>query len=231
MAKLTKHELRAPDEVWKASKSAFQFMQNQWVLLVVLSTLILATMIGGVYYWQSQKKFEGAAGHHYALAKSYLEQWKLAEQKEKEGSLSKAKAELQTLESDYVNSEAQVMAHLLRARLAKEENQTDEAIRYYQAYISKMTGAAREVGQYPLAIFYENQKAFNQSLELYRSILENKKSMYRKLALLGEGRSLRALSKSEEAKESYQIFLEEFPESPDAGKVRGLLSLSDLGSN
>jgi tetratricopeptide (TPR) repeat protein len=227
MAKMSKQELKTPDQVWQASKSTMNWLAARGLQLGIALAVVLAIIIGWVYSNQLAKKEEGQAQYHLSMAKTHFEQWKLEKKDaDKEKALASLTAELTNLETKFPKSAAQHLAMLIRAELAVSDKKWKEVPAYFESYANFLPDEDKPMGLYPLAQAYEQAGEYEKALKAYDDILKLKNSSYEERSYLGKARSQRLLGKYEEAEKTYQEFLENFPDSSQTGSVRGLIALT-----
>ncbi|MDB5038318.1 MAG: hypothetical protein JWQ35_1846 [Bacteriovoracaceae bacterium] len=229
MIKLTKKELKKPDEIWQASRTLMDWMTDQFTAIIIICVLAFIGIIAGIYSYQTHQKTEGRAQYHYSLARTHFEQWKLEASDEKQAKERDAtevdiKKELDLLSSDYKSSYANKLADQIRAELAASKKNWTEATALYLKYEKVLPRSVKDFARYPLAEAYEESKNLPKALETYDQILNQKESVYSALALLGKARVLKLMNKLPEAKQAYESFLEKHPDSPEVANVRGLLA-------
>lgn len=229
MIKLTKKELKTPDQIWQTSRSLLSWLTDQFTVVMILCAVLFFGIVGGVYFYHIRDKKEGTAQFHYSLARGSFEKWKLAVESKKLDEQSKAdlelKKELEILSKDFSSSLANRLANEIRAQLATKSKNWAEAISQYQAFEKALPGSDKELALLPLANTFEQSGDFSNALKTYEDILIRKNSVYVPLALLGKGRSLRELKKIDEAKQTYETFLSQHPTSPEVAEVRGILAM------
>ena len=227
MAHMSKKELKRPDEFWQKSRSFVEWLGVHGLQVGISLAVIFIIIIVSVYSNQVAKKKEGMAQYHLSLAKTHFEQWKLEKKDaEKKKSMEALSQELNELQSQYAKSAANHLAMLIRAELAIDQGKWTEVINYYQAYGKFLPEKDRIFGNYPLAKAYEQAGDFTKALEVYEGILKVNGSSYEEGALLGKARTLRLLTRFQEAEATYQEFIDKFPDSSDIGSVRGLIVLT-----
>jgi len=234
MSKLTKTELKTPDNVWKASAASLGWVQDHMMPVALGFGLVIVGLIFGVYYKETQKTKEAAAQHLYAELAGYYQQWELGVAKdskvsgaETQNALSEMQATYQRLQSSFPNSQAYHLAELLEGRRLLAEGKVEEAIAKIESFKKSLPSSFAAFGNYPLASTYEEAKLWDKALQAYESVVSDEKNAFRKLAFLGKARSLRELGRAGEAIAVYDSYLREFPDTPEVSQVRGLKTLLD----
>ncbi len=228
MSKMSKKELKRPDQIWEASRTALHWMTNQWVGIAAFLIVVFIAIVGTIYTNQVRKAKEGSAQSHYAKIEALFDQWKLQPKPEQEKDRLKTeeemKAELSVLEKEFPRSRANQLAHAIRADLEASQEKWPEAIRYYEQFLNVLPKADRPVGLYPLGIASEQVGDWTKAIKTYDEIIKSKSKTYASLALLGKARSYKAMGKNSDAKKTYEEFLEAYPTSTEISTVRGLLT-------
>lgn len=224
MIKLTKKELKSPDQIWQASRSLLTWLMEEIVIVLVVVVLLIGGAVGGVYWYLSAQKKEAQAQFIYAQAKESFDEWSLAKVPSGSNAENQMKASLEKLEKEYPSSLANQWANRLRAELAERNKDYPKAITYLEAYVKALPSSDKALGLYPLAGAYEEAKEYEKALKTYESVSAGPDSAYQSLALIAEARVLKLLNKKEEAQKRYERFLEKYPDSIEAPYVRGLLA-------
>lgn len=224
MDRLTKQDLKAPDKILIASRSAFAWAEQQWALLLGAVGAIFLTVLGISVFIQYQAKQEAKAQVVYGKAKAFFEQTKVGGEKEKAEAKANLQKELTQLKKDFSNSKAAGMAGLLWAQMAMEEKKYAEAIAALESFLKVLPRTEKDLAAYPLAVAYEQSGDWAKAFEAYHQLTKNEKTAYLQEAYLGKARAERRLQRKEDAKRTYEKFLEKFPQSAEVAVVRGLLS-------
>ncbi len=220
-----KKEMRAGQEVvWQASNSALSWMKSQWLVFAIILLIGAALLVGGALYVYQTREREADAQHVLGKALAEFQQWKLADSKARPESLKKLEAEMSLLSTNHADTKAAQYAALIQAQVFSEEKKWAEASTEFEKFERVLPRRRKSLAWYPMAVSFEEQGLSEKALEYYGRIVEAKDPSYHKWALLGQGRLYRAAKKFEEAKKSYQQFIEEYPKSPELQTVRGLLT-------
>jgi tetratricopeptide (TPR) repeat protein len=226
--KLTKKDLKTPDQIWQASRSTLTWMTDRFTILVVACVLFFFAIVGVVYFYHVQQGKEGDAQLHYSKARNFLEDLKSGTTKKPE-EISKTRTDLnqqlEILSNTYSKSLANRLANQIRAQLAAGDKKWTDAISFYQQYEKALPGSEKELALLPLGHAYEQANDFQNALKTYDEVLVKKNNVFSPIALLGKARALRSLNKLDEARTTYETFLEQHPDSPDVAEVRGLLAM------
>ncbi len=225
MSKLSKKDLRSGNEaVWQASNSALSWLKSQWLIFTIILLLGAGLLIGGAVYVHFTRKKEAEAQHVLAKALGEFQQWKLADEKAKEDALKKLNERLTELTSKHNHSKASQYAGLIQAQIQIESKNWSEALKHLGDFEKALPRRRKSMAWYPMAVAHEELSQNDKAAEFYKLVIDSKDPSYRKWAMLGQARSLKALNRTEEAKTIYTKFLEEFAKSPEVPMVRGLLT-------
>lgn len=225
--KLTKQELREPDEVFQASAAGFQWFQERWMIFVLGFIVLFGGGVGLALFSHFQFQTESEAQAFLAKAANQYQQWALAEGEEKAKAREELDKSLQAIQSDYPSSKAFQLASVYRARLALKDQFWDQAVKEYEIFKSVLPRADQSIAIFALAKTHELREDWSAALVQYDSILQDQESIFRKEALMGKARSLRELNRIDESKAVYESFLREFPSSPEASFARAFMNLSE----
>lgn len=224
MEKMSRKELKSPDRIWVASRDLLSWASDQWALLVGLAAVIFVAVIAVTLVLQYRTKNEAEAQFVYSKAKALYEQTQMAPAKDQPSLKKDLETELGKLQEDYASSRANGMASLIRAQILLGENKLPEAITELEKYQKSLPRNEREFGSFPLAVAYEQAGKFDEALKTFDEIATNEKASLRGDALIGKGRVLVQLKRGDEAKKSFNLYLEKFPQSSEAATVRGLIA-------
>jgi len=224
MSKLSKKDLKGHDPVWTASANAFAWLRNQWTIFLIITFLGLGLLIGGAIYVQITRTEEAKAQHSLGKAMAEFQQWKLADEKTKPEATKKLEDKLKELDTKFPESKARQLSGLLRGQVAVEQKKFDEAKKQYEEFEKALPRRRKSLAWYPLAVLHEELKQNEQARDFFKRVVDSKDPTYRKWALLGEGRTSRELNMTDEARKTYEKFLEEFPKAPEVPMVRGLVA-------
>ncbi len=221
---MTKQELKAPDRIWVTSKRIFDWFSERWLEGVIALVAIFILSLGLSIYWGLQNQNESKAQYHYAKAKALFEQKSVGGSQEAKKSSDELQQELTVLDQEFGSTKTNRLADLIRAQLAMDAGKSEDALRFVAQYAGSLPSSSRDLGLYPSAVMNEQIGKLDQAAEDFAAITKMENSAFRELAYLGQGRVLRAMKKSDEALKVYNEFLEKFPNSFEAGRVRGLIA-------
>ncbi len=229
MIKISKKELKSPDQIWQATRNVFDWLLEEIVAVIIVIAVVFAASVGGFYWYLRHQKIEGQAQFQYSAVKAKYDEWNIQASEAKDlAALASAEAdlkkELDTLENEHKSSRANKLANRIRAQMAIRKKDWPQAIIFLDSYTESLSSSEKGLGLYPLALVFEESGAFDRAVDAFDRILKDPGSPYAKLAMLGKARVLRLQNKSEDAKKVYEQFLEKHPDSLDAAAVRGLLA-------
>ena len=201
--KLTKKQLKEPDEFQTFSMKALQYvMQNRtrlYLLGVVLLAAILAT--GGYAYYE--RSYESKALELYAAAGRATAP--------SPGTTSpEAVRTYGELVKAYPRSEVAPLAYYHLGNLHYDDQKYDEAVEAYERYISGASGDGRDkfmlsLAYYGIAYSFESRKDYSKALEAFqRSAEATDDPAYRAMMDRNMGRVSEAMGNIEKAREYYE---------------------------
>lgn len=226
MSRLTKKELRTPDELWQVSASAFEWTKTRWLPLSLGLGAALLLLFVWLFVAELQKQKEAEAQHIFGRVLSLYEQWQFADEEAQKAQFwADYEAALNELELSFPGSQARDWAGMMQAQAAFLRGDWAEAESLWRETQNSLPSRARDFARFPLAVSLENQEKWEEAAEIYKSISSREDSAYRSWALLGLGRSQQELGQKEEALKTFSTFLEEFPNSGEASRVRAWIAM------
>lgn len=232
---MTKEEARKPDELWQAGFQGMGFIQEHFKTVLIGSVVALVAIVGWFFYDFERKQNEADAQHLFGQAAGLYQQLQIAENDSTGGDASEGRSDftvkLSELRAEFPSSQAMGYAELLEASLLLKEEKIEEARASLQSFEKSLSRGSKSLARYPLAVVEEEAGNWEAALSYYNQILAEKDSAYKKWALLGKARSLRELARGSEAVVVYDQFLQDFPDAPEAGQVRGLRNLAQAQTN
>lgn len=223
MSKLSKDELRSPDQIWVASAQSFKWIQSHGAKLLLLLGLLLISSIGFFYFQQQKAEKEAGAQAVFGEALNLFEQWELAAESAKTEAEAELQKRLDQLNESHSDSDANHLASLFRAKVEIYKNNLEASLTHLDHYLKVLPKNQRVLGLYPKSVVLEGLTKWDEALNHYEEILNQESRVeMKKWALLGKARSLENLDRKEEAKKTYDQFLSEYPASPEVSYVRGL---------
>ena len=223
MSKLTKKDLRSPDQIWQASATTFSWLRSQWIWLIVLGLVVFIGSTGAFFYVQSQKAEEAKAQALYGDALSFFEQYKL---EKTESVLKELQSKLDDLKLKFPSSKANKWADGVRARLLIDQSKVDPALSILSESKSGLSPDAKAFISYSIAGISEDAERWDEAISNYQSILDLKDHPLKKWAFLGKARALVHKGQAGLAVVLYDQFITDFPRSTEISKVRGLRAMA-----
>ncbi len=224
VTKLSKHALKDPDQIWKASRSIFTWLRASTGLVITVLVVTFVATVGILFYLQLAEKNEGKAQFHLAKAKASYEAFALTKGEATPKALEDLTKELEELTRNYPSSRAQGLAHGLRAQMALKMGKQEEALKHLKFFEAALPSKQKDLARIPLAVAFEDAEQWESALEIYGKLSSSKEPYFSRLGLMGEGRVLRRLEKIADATQRYQTFMEKFGAAPEAVVVKGLLA-------
>ncbi len=225
--KITKKQLKQPDEFFTFTDHAFHFVMRHRkqfatggiiVLIVVLSIVLFR-------FWEDKK--EGEANQKLTLALESVEAVMNPSPQATPANDQGALEKLDELTKGFPGTYAGKLALLYKGTLLLKMGQFDEAIQSFQTFLSKM-GKEKAYGLLALdglGFAYEGKKDYEKAIESYKQIITADEKFGSGEAYLKIGRCYEKLGKSKEAVESYQSFLKSSPKSLLTNAVSRKVSL------
>ncbi|TVQ79387.1 MAG: hypothetical protein EA369_04875 [Bradymonadales bacterium] len=225
MARLTKKELKAPDELWKTSYSVYHWIKENWLLSLAVVVISFLALFFGLFWMEYQSQRETKAQHQYAEVASLFSQWQMEEEESDRARLQEQFSEAwESLQEAFPRSKAAGLASVFRANMKMELGDPQGALEDLHLYRRSLVRAHRDLAWYPIAVAHEELGETEDALKAFREVAKISSSSLRPWAILGEARSLRDLGRVDEALDRYQFFLTEFADTPEATKVRALIA-------
>ncbi|MFY9820137.1 MAG: tetratricopeptide repeat protein [Thermoanaerobaculia bacterium] len=224
--RLTRKEIKR-DDFTSALGRGVEYAESHVMTIVyaVVGVLVLVALGVGIFYWRSHQA--QAAGQALAKAvKVYLAPVVTTGAKptdpatpsfaSEEAHRAAAKKALQKVRADYGSTDAADVANLYLAQIAAEEGRLAEARKVWQSFADAhpkhMLGAEARLNL--IHLDREQGKGEDVVKEL-RTMLEKGDTPVPQDVLLHElGITLEQLKRPQEAAQSYQRILDEFPQSP-----------------
>jgi tetratricopeptide (TPR) repeat protein len=225
--KITKKQLKEPDEFITFTDQAFHFVVNHGRQFMIGGIVVLVVVLSLVLFRFWENKKEGEANQKLSLALETLEAaispFPQATPANTRGALEK----LDELTKDFPRTYAGKLALLYKGSLLLKTGQFDEAIQAFEDFLSKMgkEKAYSLLALDGLGFAYEGKKDYEKAIEKYKQIITTDEKFESGEAYLKIGRCYEKLGKSKEALESYQSFLKASPKSLFANAVSRKVSL------
>ncbi|MDY6852671.1 MAG: tetratricopeptide repeat protein [Thermodesulfobacteriota bacterium] len=222
--KITRKELlKSPDEFLTFSEKVFTFIRGrsrQFITAGIVIVVLLVLVAGTKYYLGLTS---GRALAAYDQAVSGLES-------EKGFDPQRAKTavrELEKVNSSYSRYDPGRHALLDLASLYYKLGQLDKAQKAYQELLDSLRTEEKHLKPMllaSLAYVFEDQGEYTQAEAKWNEVLGLSGRLMKEDAHLGLGRVFLAREMDEKAKQIYQRFLNDFPNSPSAALVKTKLA-------
>lgn len=228
--KITRKEIKQPDEFLTLSARAFEFAQSHTreIISGVAFALVLGLLIwAGIAYWN---KKEAKAADLVAQAQSLLhpmpkeaaEGQAVSEEAQADPeSAAKALVLLKDVVENYKRTDACGVARILLGQRYYESADYDAAIDTYKGLLKKrnrkleLTAMARE----GLAYCYEAKGEFSQALNSYEELSRASVGDVQGWAYAGMARCYEKLGEFQKAIDSYRTLLADHPQHPKAAEA------------
>ncbi len=225
--KITKKQLKQPDEFLTFTDQAFHFVVNHGKPIAIGGIVVLAVVLSVVLfrYWDDRK--EGEANQKLTLALEAVQAVISPSQQATPATNQGALEKLNEITKEFPRTYAGRLALMYRGSLLLKMGQFDEAIQAFQAFLAKM-GKEKTYGLLALdglGYAYEEKKDYEKAIETYKQIVATDETFESGEAYLKIGRCYEKLGKNKEAAENYQSFLKASPKSLLANVVSRKVSL------
>lgn len=216
--KITKKQLKEPDEFLTLTQRAYRFAADH-LREIVIGIGLCIFVVGSVFlyqWWQKQKEEKASQELGAALAIYQQVSSPFREGSPQEFQLLTAKFD--EVAKNFPGTPSGRLSLLYKGTLHLRTKEFDEAIQAYQAFLDKggKEGLYRFVALDGLGYAYEGKKDFEKALQAHQKILDLGSGLPMADVYLNIGRCYEKLGKSKEAVENYQAFLKASPRSPMA---------------
>ncbi len=225
--KITKKQLKQPDEFITFTDQAFRFVASHGRKFAIGGIIVLVVVLSVVLfrYWEYKK--EGEADQKLNLA---LEAYQAVSTPSQEATPAAYRGVLEKLDEiikGFSGTYAGKLALLYKGSLLIKMSEFDGAIEAFQAFLSKM---GKEKTYSLLALdglgyAYEGKKDYEKAIESYKQIVATDETFESGEAYFKMGLCYEKLGKNQEAIENYQAFLKASPKSLLASAVSRKVSL------
>ena len=207
--KITKRQLKEPDEFITLTERAFVFFNQHSKKITVAGVLVLVAVVAVVLLRMSEKKNEEEAARLFGAA---LETYDRRVAQTGEGAnqdLKDVLAKFDEIITKFPRTSSGAMSQLYRANIYFRQNQFDEAAKAYTAFLDQ-AGKKRLylcLGWEGLGHAYEGKKDYSKALEAYQKMLQSGEGYQLTEAHLNLGYCYEKLGKTKEALDSFKAFL------------------------
>jgi tetratricopeptide (TPR) repeat protein len=225
--KITKKQLKQPDEFLTFTDQAFHFVINHRKEFVIGGIVALVVVLSVVLFRLWEDKKEGEANQKLSLALERVEAAISPSPQATPANTQGALEKLDELTKDFPRTYAGRIALLYKGSLLLKMEKFDEAIQAFQDFLSKM-GKEKSYGLLALdglGFAYEGKKDYEKAIENYKQIITTDEKFESGEAYLKIGRCYEKLGKNKEAVESYQSFLRASPKSLLSNAISRKVSL------
>jgi tetratricopeptide (TPR) repeat protein len=229
--KITRKEIKQPDEFITLSSRAIEFAQahTRELILAVSAVIALALLVWGVSAYSKSR--EAKASRLFVQAQSLLNpaspgaqagQPVPAETEPDPAAAAQALDLLEDLVENYKRTEAGKVAQILLGQRYYEAGDYSAAADTYAAFLKKgspkpeLEAMARE----GLAYAYEGKEDFAQAAISYEELSRSPLAHAQAWALLGMARCYEKLGESQKAIDAYRTLVTEHPQHTKAGEAR-----------
>jgi tetratricopeptide (TPR) repeat protein len=225
--KITKKQLKQPDEFLTFTDQAFHFIINHGKKFAIGGIVVLVVVLSVVLFrfWEDRKESEANQKLTLALetVQAVISPLQQGVPATPQGALEK----LDEITKEFPRTYAGRLALLYKGSLLLKTGQFDEAIQAFQSFLAKM-GKEKAYGLLALdglGYAYEGKKDYEKAIESYKQIVTTDETFESGEAYLKMGRCYEKSGKNKEAIENYQSFLKASPKSMLANAVSRKVSL------
>jgi tetratricopeptide (TPR) repeat protein len=209
-----KELLKKEDEFTSLSARTYQFavehkVQIQWAAICVAALIVIILGIS-LYFRHLNQKALAAYNMAYKDLASDSSSQASAE------SIQKSTQELDRLIRKYGWTKVATLAIPELAYLKFGQGKYDEAISLYKTYLEKVKAGSiyRSMAYFGLAACYEAKGEYQSAIDYLNKIIESDTAFLKEEAMFSLGRMYELSGRRELAKETFQKFVSQFPQSP-----------------
>jgi tetratricopeptide (TPR) repeat protein len=225
--KITKKQLKEPDEFITLTERAFIFIREHSKKVAGVGIFFLILVIAFIVFQMLDKKKEEEAAREFGVATGLYERGMA---QAREGSIQGDKdilAKFDEVITKFPRTSSGRFSLLYKGNVYLKGGEFDEAIKAYTAFLDK-SGKERLYRYFAwegLGHAYEGKKDYAKALEAYQKIVELGEGYQLAEANLNIGYCYEKLGKSKEALESFKAFLNSNPKSSLSNVVLRKVSL------
>ncbi len=207
--KITKKQLKEPDEFITLTERAFIFFNQHTKKITVAGVLVVVAVVAVVLFRMSEKKNEEEAARFLGAA---LETYDRRVSQTGEGATPDLKdvlAKFDDIITKFPRTSSGTISQLYRGNIYLRQDQFDEALKAYTAFLDQ-AGKKRlylYLGWEGLGHAYEGKKDYPKAVDAYEKMLQAGEGSQLAEARLNLGYCYEKLGKTKEALESFKAFL------------------------
>lgn len=225
--KITRRQIKQPDEFISTTEHALLFVKNHLKKITVGVGLVAVIAAAFVLFRVWEERKENEASRRLNLA---MEAVQLANNPYREGSPAEVKNALTKMEEvikAFPGTSSGTLALLYKGNIHLKLGEFDEAIKAYDAFLSK--GVSETLYQLlaleGVGYAYEGKKDYGKAIEAYQKIIAMDQGFQAREARLQMGYCYEKLGKNKEAVESYRAYLQGAEKSAMTNLVLRKISL------
>ena len=225
--KITKKQLKQPDEFITVTQRGLLFIQEHSKKIVTAGVIIVVIVAGFVFFQMWEKKKEAEANQKFSLA---TEAYQRVSNPYREGSPSEVKNALKNFEEvirQYPGTSGEKLSLLYKGNIHFGLGEFDEAIKAYQAFLEKVGKEElyRIFALEGLGYAYEGKKDYAKAIEFYQQIIALGENFQSGDVHLSLGRCYEKIGKNKEALENYSVYLKKAKKSEMTNAVQRKVSM------
>jgi tetratricopeptide (TPR) repeat protein len=234
--KITRKELKSPDEFISFAARALDWIQNNWKMVsAAVGGLIVIIILVQLFVWFSENKEKEASQRLVEALSEVMGQKNAAffaapttaADPEK---VQKALSALEKLEQQYSSARTSKLARYFRGELLRRQGKYDEAIKSFSDFIAYY-GEDNEFSCYAMegiGASLEAQGKLKEALSQYQKLERNSYNVEPDRAIYHQGRVQLQLGDTEKARELFRNLLDKYPESSLRQEVQNRLAFLEL---
>ena len=222
--KVTRKELlKSPDEFLSLSSKAVAFARAHSRPFTYAGMVVVACLVAafGVYTYLNYVDRKGQDAYN----KAYSTLNENPDVKTDQKTLRKSEGLFKKVMDDYALSDVSRLAGPQIAYLKVLDGKYDEAIPLYRAFLKGLPEKApyRSLARLALAACFEAKGAYENAVEILKTLTSDKENLFRDQALLGLARVYRLSKQQELAKGVLREFVDTYKNSPFLAMARAHL--------
>jgi tetratricopeptide (TPR) repeat protein len=225
--RITKKQLREPDEFITLTERAYHFAGEHGKKLIAGGILILVIILVILFYQMWERKKDEEAARAYGVASEMYERGIAQAQEGSTQDYKEIMAKFNEVVAKFPRTLFGKLSLIYGGNLYLRQGEYDEAIKAYSAFIDK--AGKQELYKYfawdGLGHAYEGKKDYGKAIEAYQKILDVGKGFQVEEAHLNIGYCYEKLGKSKEALENFKAYLKNSPKSLLANVISRKVSL------
>ena len=227
--KITKRQLKEPDEFITLTEKAIHFTSHHGKSIVAGGIFILVLILVIVFFRVGERKKEEEAAKAYGTASEMYERGVAQAQEASAQDTKEVLERFNEIVTKFPKTSFGKLSLIYQGNICLRQGAYDEAIKAYSTFLEK-AGKERLYRYFAwegLGHAYEEKKDYGKALEAFQKILEFGEGYQLAEAHLDIGYCYEKLEKGKEAAENFKAFLSMSPKSELASVIHRKVSLID----